>query len=50
MTDLKDIQLFLGIRILRDNNKISLDQTSYVNTILHRFDMYDSKPKKTPLV
>ena len=50
MTNLKDTQLFLGIRILRDNNKISLDQTSYVNTVLYKLNIYDCKPNKTPLV
>ena len=50
MTNLKDIKVFLGVRILRDNNKISLDQTSYINTVLHKFNIYDCKPNKTPLV
>ena len=50
MTDLKNIKLFLGIRIIRENDKISLDQTSCINKILRKLNMNESKHNKTPLV
>lgn len=48
MTDLKDITLFLGIKVTRTNNKITLDQSAYIRTILARFGMEDCNPVKTP--
>lgn len=49
MTDLKDIKLFLGIRIMREENKITLDQSAYIRIILNKFNMADCKPISTPL-
>ena len=49
MTDLKDIKLFLGIRVLRSENKITLDQSAYIKTILDKFNMSDCKAVSTPL-
>lgn len=49
MVDLKEIKLFLGIRVIRNNNKITLDQSAYIKTILTKFNMYDSKAVHIPL-
>lgn len=49
MSDLKDIKLFLGVRVTRVNNKITLDQSAYIQTILNKFKMQECKPISTPL-
>lgn len=49
MTDLNEIKLFLGIKIERLNNKITLDQNAYIKTILKKFNMLDCNPALTPL-
>ena len=49
MVDLHSIKLFLGIKIERTENKITLDQCAYIKTILNKFKMQDCKPVNTPL-
>lgn len=49
MTDLKEIKLFLGIKITRHANEITLDQSVYIKTVLNKFNMHDCKPVKTPI-
>lgn len=49
MTDLNEIKLFLGIRIERTCNKITLDQSLYLNNVLKKFSMSDCKSIKSPL-
>ena len=49
MVDLKDIKLFVGIKIERSDNEITLDQSAYIKTILNKFNMYDCKAVSTPL-
>jgi hypothetical protein len=49
MIDLKQISLFLGIRIIRSENEITLDQTIFLKNILIKFNMSDCKPVATPL-
>lgn len=49
MTDLKEIRFFLGIKIERTENKITLDQTGYINTVLKRFNMSDCNPIQIPI-
>ena len=49
MTDLKEIKLFLGIRIERNNNIITLDQNAYIKTVLNKFNMNDGNAVSTPL-
>lgn len=49
MVDLKEIKLFLGIKIIRKDNQICLDQSAYIKTILRKFNMRDSKPVNSPL-
>lgn len=48
MTDLNEIKLFLGIRIEWTWNKMTLDQSSYLNNVLKKFSMSDCKPIKSP--
>ena len=43
------MKLFLGIRILRGKDYISLDQSTYINAISHKSMMFDCRPNKTPI-
>lgn len=49
MVDLKEIKLFLGIKIMRKNNQICCDQSAYITTILSKFNMSDCKPVSSPV-
>lgn len=49
MTDLNEIKLFLGIKITRHENVITLDQSAYIKSILNKFNMYDCKAVSTPM-
>jgi len=51
ITDLGEINSYLGIRITRDRSKkrIEIDQTGYIKDILDRFGMTDANPHNTPL-
>jgi hypothetical protein len=49
MIDLKQISLFLGIRVIRSENEITLDQTIFLKNIVTKFNMSDCKPVATPL-
>jgi transposase InsO family protein len=49
MTDLRKIKLFLGIRIERNNDTLTLDQSIYLKAILDKFNMTECKPVKTPI-
>src|SRR5712672_2421580 len=51
VTDLGNIESYLGIRILRDRSKkhLTIDQSGYIKDILDRFSMIDANPNHTPL-
>src|SRR5258707_8082799 len=51
MSDLGEIQSYLGMRICRDHSKkhIEVDQSGYIRSILDRFGMADANPHPTPL-
>jgi hypothetical protein len=51
MKDLGEASYILGIRIYRDRSKrlIGLSQSTYIDEILHRFSMQDSKRGKMPI-
>ena len=51
MKDLGEAHEFLGIRIIRDRSKgvLYVTQTSYINKVLSRFAMANSKPCATPM-
>lgn len=52
VTDLGELQYFLGVEVLRDrpNRKIYLRQTRYIQDILKKFRMEESNPTGTPAV
>lgn len=47
MIDLKEINFFLGIKIHRIDNQITLDQTAYLNSVSRKFNMSDCNPVST---
>ena len=49
MTDLKEIRLFLGIKIERNNDSIILNQSAYIKTVLCKCNMHECNPINTPL-
>nr|KYP56102.1 Retrovirus-related Pol polyprotein from transposon TNT 1-94 [Cajanus cajan] len=51
MKDLGEASFVLGIKILRDHSHgiIRLSQENYIDKVLYRFDMKDSKPGDTPI-
>ena len=48
MKDLGEILCFLGIKFTRDGKRIKMDQSSYVEKILVKFDMQNCKPRQSP--
>ena len=52
MKDLGEVQYILGIKVLRDqkNMKLRLSQTTYIDKILVKYVMYDSKKGLLPLM
>lgn len=46
--DLGDVKMILGIRVIRDKDKLYLDQKNYIEQVLCKFNMYDCKPVTTP--
>ena len=48
MRDLGDLSWILGVKVERNEEKIELSQSAYINTILEKFGMKDSKPTSTP--
>lgn len=49
MKDLGKIDSFLGMKINRLEEEISVDQSDYIDAVLKKFGMSDCKPVKTPL-
>ena len=51
MTDLGEIQSYLGVNITRDHASciMEINQTDYIKSIVERFGMIDSNPVYTPL-
>lgn len=50
MRDLGDLKYFLGIKISRKEGRMFLSQTSYIRSMLEKFNMSKCAPAKTPLV
>ncbi|CAB4026634.1 Hypothetical predicted protein [Paramuricea clavata] len=48
MDDRGDLNWFLGMQILRLHDKITVDQTKYIETVLQEFNMSDCKAVATP--
>lgn len=49
MVDLQQIKLFLGIRIEFTEDTVTLDQISYLKSVLNKFNMNNCKQVDTPL-
>ena len=51
MTDLGEIEAYLGVRIVRDRKTrlLEIDQSGYITDVLERFGMTDANPHNTPL-
>lgn len=49
--DLKEVKSFVGVDISRDRKSgtMSLSSRGFIDKILHRFNMQDSRPCKTPM-
>ena len=48
MDDRGELHWFLGMRILRSEDKITVDQEKYIENLLEQFNMTNCKPKATP--
>lgn len=49
ITDLGPAQQILGMKLCKDNDKITLDQSSYIQRVLQKYKMEDCKPSPTPM-
>ena len=51
MKDLRETSFVLGIKILRDRSQgiLRLSQKSYIDKVLDKFDMKNSKPEDTSI-
>jgi hypothetical protein len=48
MKDLGIADVILGIRIVRNENRLVLNQSHYIEKVLKRFNQFDCKPVYTP--
>ena len=48
MDDQGKLEWFLGMQKNEDSVKITLDQQTYIESVLEKFSMQDSNPSKTP--
>ena len=48
MEDRGRLHWFLGLRIRREEDKVTVDQERYIETMLERFQMDQCKPSRTP--
>ena len=48
MQDLRQLSYFLRIEVSSDEGSRHLSQTKYILDLLHKIEMFDSKPKKIP--
>ena len=48
MKDLREVDVILGIKIVRSANGLTLTQSSYIEKVLKRFGHFDDKPAPTP--
>ena len=49
MKDLGEADVILGIKIIRHNGGLMLNQSHYIEKILNRFNMFDKSPFSTPM-
>lgn len=50
LKDLGGLNYFLGIQAHLSSNKVCLTRTKYITDLLHKGNMADAKPMKTPMV
>ncbi len=48
ITECKLLEWFLGMHVEQSRYQVSVDQTTYIKSILRKFGMTDCKPSKTP--
>ena len=48
LRDLGQLSFFLGIEVSYNEGSMTLSQTKYISDLLHRTEMFDTKPTKTP--
>ena len=48
MKDLNAAEVILGIRIIRNNNSISLSQSHYIEKMFKKFNCFENAPISTP--
>ena len=49
MKDLGEADVILGIKIIRHNGGLMLNQSHYIEKILKRYNMFDKSPVSTPM-
>ncbi|XP_073391793.1 secreted RxLR effector protein 161-like [Physcomitrium patens] len=49
MTELGEATMYLGAELKQNNSGIWFDQENYINKLLHRFDMINCNPARTPM-
>ena len=48
MDDRGKLEWFLGMQVSQEDDKITLDQESYIENVIEKFGMQESNPSKTP--
>ncbi|GAA0183260.1 transmembrane signal receptor [Lithospermum erythrorhizon] len=48
MKDLGEVNVILGVRVIRNSEGISLSQSHYVEKVLKKFNSFDVAPARTP--
>jgi hypothetical protein len=48
MKDMGEVDVTLNIKLIKEENEITLMQSHYVEYVLIRFDYKDNKPSPTP--
>ena len=48
MKDMGEVNVILGVRIIRNGDSILLSQEQYIEKLLRKFGYYDFKPVSTP--
>lgn len=49
LSDQGEATYFLGMNLIRENGNLRINQVGYLNKLLNKFSMTDSKPKTTPI-
>ena len=44
----RKLEWFLGMQISENKDCLTLDQKTYIETVIEKFSMLESKPSKTP--